>query len=120
METNQRLDVAGNPALPPPTSPDGTQPLRAPSTPGFFDAAQGQQPLLAAAAHFADAREADFRDAATLDTLADKNSRLVERNSRQDVLWPVAALLLGAFCLASWAATGESRRSPVSPVPQSA
>ena len=67
---------------------------------------QGGRPLLSAAAHFSDARVADFRDAASIDTLEGKNTRLVERNSRQDVLWPVFALLLGALCLANWSLTG--------------
>ena len=106
VETNQLLAVAGDPALPPPRAPDGETPLRAPAAPGFFEVTQGGRPLLSAAAHFSDAREADFRDAATIDTLAGKTTRLVERNSRQDPLWPVVALLLGAVCLANWSLTG--------------
>lgn len=109
VEIDQRLEVPGNPALPPPHGPGGEQPLHAPAVPGFFKVTQDRDTLLSAAAHFADAREADFQDAETVDTLAEKPSRMVERNSRQDVLWPVAALLLGAACLGNWATTGESR-----------
>ena len=109
VETNQLLDVASDPALPPPRLSNGDSlPLRAPAAPGFFEVTQGGKTLLAAAAYFSDAREADFRDAATIDTLAAERARLVARNSRQDVLWPVFALLLGAVCLGNWATTGES------------
>ena len=106
VETNQLLAVAADPSLPPPRTSNGETPLRAPAAPGFFDVTQGGRPLLSAAAHFSDAREADFRDAASIDTLEGKNTRLVEHNSRQDLLWPVFALLLGALCLANWSLTG--------------
>ena len=106
VETNQLLAVAADPSLPPPGAPDGETPLRAPAAPGFFDVTQAARPLLSAAAHFSDAREADFRDAATVDTLEGKTTRLVARNSQQDALWPVFALLLGAVCLANWSLTG--------------
>ncbi len=107
VDTNQLLEVAGDPAGPlPHVTPDGDGPPRAPAAPGFLEVAQGNRPLLAAAAHFSDAREADFRDAASADTLKGKTAHLAERNSQQDVLWPVCALLLGAVCLANWALTG--------------
>ena len=106
VETNQLLAVAGDPSLPPPRAPDGETPLRAPAAPGFFDVTQAGRPLLSAAAHFSDAREADFRDAVSVDTLEGKTAHLVERNSRQDALWPVFAVLLGAVCLANWSLTG--------------
>ena len=111
VETNHLLQLALDDDRPPPRIPGGdASPLRAPAVPGFFEVTQGSRPLLAAAAHFSDAREADFRDATTVDTLAGERSRLIAHNSRQDVLWPVFALLLGAVCLANWAATGELRR----------
>lgn len=106
VETNQPLRIASDPAQPPPRSSDGDAPLRAPGAPGFFTVTQGERPLLTAAAYFSDAREADFHDAAAADTLAGERAKLVERNSRQDVLWPVFAMLLGGACLVNWAATG--------------
>ena len=107
VETNQRLEVASDPTRPPPRISDGeSSPLRAPATPGFFEVTQGTRTLLAGAAYFSDAREADFRDAASIDTLSGETPHLVERNSRQDFLWPVFALLLGTILLANWAATG--------------
>ena len=59
VETNQLLEVAGNPAGPPPRilKDDSPQPLRAPAAPGFFEVAQGARTLLAGAALFADDRE---------------------------------------------------------------
>ncbi len=105
VETNQLLQVASDPAQPPPQISSGeTSPLRAPAAPGFFTVTQGTQsvPLLTAAAYFSDTRQADFHDAETLDTLGGESARLVNRNSREDTWWPVAALLLGAVCVASW------------------
>ena len=112
VELNQRLEVAAAPHLPAPQGPGGEVPLRAPAAPGFFEVTQDKRPLLTGAAYFSDVRMADFHDAATLDTLADKKSKLIERNSQQDILWPVGALLLGAVCLTNWAATGGRASRP--------
>lgn len=106
LETNQPLQIAHDPAAPPLRSSAGEGPLRAPGVPGFFTVTQGERPLLTAAAHFSDAREADFRDAAAADAVAGERPKLVARNSQQDALWPVFALLLGGACLVNWAATG--------------
>ncbi len=107
VQTNQRLEIAFDPSQPPPHLSDGeTPPLRAPAAPGFFEVSQDSRTLLAGAAYFSDVREADFRDAASIDTLEGEAPRLIERNSRQDMLWPVFALLLGAMMLTNWAATG--------------
>ena len=96
-ETNQLLDVAAD---------DG--PLsRAPAAPGFFEVRQGGNVRLEGAAHFADPREADFKDAASFDTLEGKAARLRESRSRDDVLWPVFALAVGAALLAGWWAVGR-------------
>ena len=72
--------------------------VRAPCRPGFFE-----KPLLKAAAHFADAREADFSAAASFDGTAGKLAKQVEHNSEQDFLTPVWLLLFCAACLGSWA-----------------
>ena len=107
-ETNQPLAVAADPAGPPPQTSDGTgNPPRAPAAPGFFEVRQGDAVRLEGAAHFADPREADFKDAASFDTLEGKAARLRESHSRDDVLWPVFALALGAVLLAGWWALGR-------------
>lgn len=104
VETNQAITVAANPAEPPPRIAFSTERmLRAPAEPGFFDVKQGDNTLLRAAAHFADPREADFRAASSVDQLHGKIAALVERNSREDFLAPVWALLLGVAMLGNWA-----------------
>ena len=110
-ETNQSLEVAGDPTGPPPVLSNADATLRAPFAPGFFEVRQGERTLLEGAAHFADAREADFKAASTFDTLEGKSSRMRARNSRDDFLWPVLALLLGALLLANWAAPGRGGRA---------
>ena len=106
VETNQLLEIASDSNGPSLQIAGVEGPARAPATPGFFEASQGNRALLSAAAHFADAREADFHDAASVNTLEGKTARLVERNSQQDTLWPVFALLLGTVLLANWSLTG--------------
>ncbi len=110
VETNQALEVAGDQAGPPLGMSGGGDASRAPFSPGFFEVRQGDRPLLEGAAHFADARESDFKAAETFDTLEGKSSQMAARNSRDDFLWPVLALALGALFLANWAATGRGPR----------
>lgn len=103
VQTNQLLTVAADPAQPPPTVTGGTPgALRAPAEPGFFEVKQRDAVLLRAAAQFADAREADFRDAAAIDGLGDAAGRLVEQHSEPDFLAPLWALLLSGAMVASW------------------
>ena len=103
VQTNQLLTVAIDPALPPPTINGEIAPtLRAPAEPGFFEVKQGERVLLRGAAQFADAREADFREAATIDGLGDAAGRLVEQHSEPDFLAPLWALLLSGAMVASW------------------
>ena len=116
VETNQLLRMASDPTGPPPRMPDGDATFRAPFAPGFFEVRQGDRTLLDAAAHFADARQADFKTASTADTLEGKTSRMLEHNSREDFLWPIFALALGAVFLANWAATGRGRERSSAPV----
>ncbi len=70
---------------------------RAPARPTFFE-----RPDLAAAAHFADPREADFTKATTTTTLKDTITTLTERNTEQDFLTPLWLLLLTAATLTTW------------------
>jgi hypothetical protein len=90
--------------------PDGRQP-RAPDAPGFFtiplllptgDARQ----LMTGAAHFADARECDFREAAPVDTL---DTIRLERIRKRAVEDPWAALWVAVVAAALLAAWGWNR-----------
>jgi hypothetical protein len=80
-----------------------------PEAPGFFRVTQGEKTLLAGAAHFADPREADFRQAVSFDGLQPAITRLVEQGSQGDFLTPAWALLLGGVMLMNWAFVGRSR-----------
>lgn len=103
VECNQPLEVTADPAGPAPTLPGAPPgPLRAPFKPQFFLVEQAGRTLLRGAAQFADAREADFHDAARSDDLAAIERKLVERNSEADLLAPIWLLVLGAAMAASW------------------
>ncbi len=111
--TNQQLDVASRPEGGPLLDEAGGSAggvLRAPGMPGFFTVSQDGAPLLEAAAHFSDPREADFRQASSRDSLGEAVGAQALRNSRADFLFPVWALLLGAVLVASWSFGG--RRTP--------
>jgi hypothetical protein len=101
METNEAITVASDPSLPQPLI--GTEPaFRAPGEPGFFKVTQGQHELLDGAAHFADARAADFHDAASVDEVRAESVQTKNRNSQPDFLAPIWMLLLGIAMAASW------------------
>jgi hypothetical protein len=85
--------------------------LRAPDRPGFFRVLQGDVPLFTAAAHFADAREADFRGAAAREEPGRLSELTLTRNSREDPLTPVWLLALGALLTADWLFLARRRRS---------
>lgn len=123
VETNQLLrvtiDPAGKPVVlhteegaPDVTVPPGqVQTLRAPAEPGFFEVRQGPLVLLKGAAHFADAREADLHDAASIDGVkAQTVAALTEKNSRGDFLLPVWMLMAAATLVLNWAWPGRSTR----------
>ena len=112
FETNQALSVVGrggtlrlNADHGRPTDADTGAVLRAPEAPGFFEVTE-QGPRggvrLKGAAHFADPREADFRDAATVDRLAQATGKQRERHSEDDLLTPLWVLLLGAVMGLNW------------------
>ena len=82
---------------------------RAPERPGFFTVRRGEITLLEGAAHFADPREADFRAAATVDTLVGRAPELLRENVRGDFLTPWLLLALLALVLANWAASAPPR-----------
>ena len=83
--------------------------LAAPLRPGHFEIRQGDGVLVRGAAHFADAREADFSEAAASDQLSAAKAALVSRHSRRDPLWRLWALLIGGAVLWSWSAAGGRR-----------
>ncbi len=78
------------------------QRFRAPATPGFLRAVQGEQDLLEAAVFFADTREADFRKCDTDVTLGGASAAAVERHTEEDHWWRLWVLLLLAALLVSW------------------
>jgi hypothetical protein len=80
--------------------------LRAPTRPGRFQARQGDRLVIGGAAHFADVREADLRDAASFDGLGDAVHAEAVRHSRPDPLAPLWLLALGGLLLANWRLTG--------------
>lgn len=132
FETNQPLQVAGNGGTMQVYGEQENQPsqeeqetrdtkkglsiLRAPAEPGYFEVREAKgtpavavplahsssQTRLKGAAHFADTREADFRDAVSQDGIAEAARRQRERYSRQDGLTPAWLLLLGAVMAANW------------------
>jgi hypothetical protein len=53
--------------------------------------------------YFADAREGDFRKAASRDDVSGVERQLVQRHSEHDLNWPLWTLLVMALLLASWA-----------------
>jgi hypothetical protein len=103
LETNEAITVASDPRLPPPVIAGMNEPaFRAPAEPGFFKVTQQGRELLDGAAHFADARAADFRDAASADDVAEETARTIRRNSQPDPLAPLWMLMLGLAMTGSW------------------
>jgi hypothetical protein len=76
--------------------------LRAPLRAGFFAVAQEGNPLLQGTTFFADAREGEFRQAASEDGVKGVASTLARRNTEVDFNWPLWTLLVMLLLLASW------------------
>ena len=74
----------------------------APATPCFLTIRQNETPLLDAAVHFADTREADFSACGRSDPATIANQSTLERHTKHDPLWRVWILLLVAALLVSW------------------
>lgn len=93
--------------------------LRAPAVPGFFEIRQGEAPglLLTGAAHFADTREADLRQAAARSDLAGLETVLVEQHTERAANGPLWLLLLLAALLASWYVVNRPRPAQPLAVP---
>ncbi len=76
--------------------------LRAPAQPGFFEVRQTDTLLLRAAAHFADAREADLSTAKPFQDLATLKTIQTETVMESDPNWRLWLLVLLAAMLGSW------------------
>lgn len=96
--------------------PGGRQ-ARTPSEPGFFAlppaatvaAGDDSIAILTGAAHFADARESDFREAGPADTLEPLRWRQALKTSVADPWWPVWLALAAAALVGAWAWKGAAR-----------
>jgi len=86
--------------------------FRAPLDPGFLTLTQNEKPLLTAAVHFADTREADFSACGTADDLTVSNNSITQTHTRPDPLWQIWVLALIAALLVAWKFTA-SKFSPL-------
>lgn len=75
---------------------------RVPDEPGFFELREGDEPLLAAAAHFGDTREADFTTAEALDETATLRRQTALKQTEADPYTPLWLLALMGCLLLSW------------------
>jgi hypothetical protein len=105
------------------TTPDG-KPIGLPEddgiqhairSPGFQTITQNGTPLLTAAVHFGDPREADFTACASNETGALENRARIEQHTRPDPLWRTWILLLAAALIVSWKFTAGRHRSGPEP-----
>jgi hypothetical protein len=113
FECNQLLALAANTnggpvtlqraGAPPQSLPAGSASLlRAPDEPCHFTVMQGTNRLLEGAAHFADAREADLRQAGPADGLAAVTRAAQRQNSEADPFTPVWILAFLACVAGAW------------------
>ena len=127
LELNQQIQVAvktGDDALDILIDSSGTRQtvpknlagmLRAPRDPGFFAIAQGDVPLLDASANFADTREADFSEAASLSDLNVLSKEIMEKQSVNDPMWQAWTILILLILLLCWYLLNPpSREVPIS------
>ncbi len=119
LETGQEIRIATTPTLPievSATDPTG-KPIaapasgRAPSTPGFLTITQGKQPLLTAAIHFADTREADLNACAPAELNALTNSASLELHTAPDPFARLWILILLALILIAWHFTSAKEKA---------
>lgn len=96
----RREDGAAEAPLP--VSAVGTVALRAPALPAFFEARDVERVWFRGAAHFADAREAAFLDAAATNTLAAATAAAARANYRDDPLGGAWIVLLAGILAATW------------------
>lgn len=75
---------------------------RVPERVGFFEVHEGRRPVLHGATHFADAREADFREAEPLDTVEQRRWEAALKQTESDPWTPLWMLLLLGCLLTAW------------------
>lgn len=80
----------------------GNETLSAPALPGYFEVQQGELTLLKSASHFADTREADFRNADSQNELTRLTASAIDQNTSEDKWWPLWVLLTLTALLAAW------------------
>ena len=118
FETGQAVEVSGvNPSLKTKldlrtddggiTSFEGRVPERA----GFFEVVENGKPILRGATHFADAREADFRDAGPVDTVDLRRWEAAMKQTEADPWMPLWMLLLLGCLVTAWMWRGGARQS---------
>jgi hypothetical protein len=76
---------------------------RVPERPGFFEVLENGKPVVRGAAHFADAREADFRDAGALDTVDERRWEAAMKQTEADPWMPLWMLLVLGCLVTAWA-----------------
>jgi len=96
-------DVSGKNMSAPPSG-------RAPSLPGFLSITQGETPLLQAAIHFADTREADLSACAPTETEPLANIATLELHTTPDPFARIWVLVLLAALLIAWHFTAPKER----------
>ena len=102
FEVGQRMEVQGQ---------NGDD--RAPEHPGFFEVIADGKPFISGAATFADAREADFKDAAPIDTVEARRWEAALKQTEADP-WMALWVLLVLGCLViSWARKAQASRVQV-------
>jgi hypothetical protein len=75
----------------------------APEQIGFFEVLQNNTAFIRGAAHFADVREADFREAKPVDTIEARRWEAALKQSEADPFTPIWVLLVLGCLLGSWA-----------------
>lgn len=84
---------------------------RAPERPGFFEVVENGKSVLRGGAHFADTREADFREAAPVDTVEQRRWEAAMKQTEADPWMPLWMLLLLGCMVAAWAWREGARHS---------
>ena len=84
---------------------------RVPERIGFFEVVENGKPVLRGAAHFADTREADFREAAALDTVEQRRWEAALKQTEADPWMPLWMLLTLGCLITAWAWRSGARQS---------
>jgi hypothetical protein len=126
FETGQAVEVAGSQVIPAGTQApapirlelrmDGDAPVpfegRVPERVGFFEVIGDGSTLLRGATHFADAREADFSDAARVDNVDQRRWEAALKQTEADPWMPLWMLLLLGCLITAWVWRTGVRHGP--------